>query len=103
MKAGTLWMCGALALALCASCATRNEFGEREELTVDSLSREQKSALRSASAQGEHELITTASRMAWDSPRLAADIAEYAAVLKPESEEQIYSAVRMAVSPQRAR
>lgn len=63
-----------------------------------SLNSEQRWALRDAARGGDHELVATVSRMAWDNPQMAIELGNYAAALRPEASDQITSAVTRAVA-----
>ncbi len=63
-----------------------------------SLNSEQRWALRDASRSGDHELVATVSRMAWDNPQSAIELGNYAAALRPELSDQITAAVTRAVA-----
>lgn len=65
----------------------------RGDLPVEGLSGEQIQQLKSAAAAGEPSLVATAGRMAWESPELAASLANCAANLLPEREAEIRAAV----------
>ncbi len=62
-------------------------------LPAEGLSGEQTQQLRSAASMGEPSLIATAGRMAWESPEQAASLANYAANLFPERDQEIRAAV----------
>jgi hypothetical protein len=66
--------------------------------TYASLNSEQRWALRDAARSGDHELVATVSRMAWDNPGSAVELGNYAAALRPEASEQIAAAVTRAVA-----
>jgi len=72
--------------------------GEDARATYASLNSEQLWQLREASRGGDHELVATVSRMAWDNPNSAVELGNYAAALRPEASEQIASAVTRAVA-----
>jgi len=87
-----------LALAACvflAGCVGMDTWGVHPEgnLPVEGLTDEQKQQLRSAASMGEPSLIATAGRMAWESPENAAALANYAANLFPERDQEIRAAV----------
>jgi len=63
-----------------------------------SLNSEHRWALRDASRSGDHELVATVSRMAWDNPHSAIELGNYAAALRPELSDQITAAVTRAVA-----
>ena len=69
-----------------------------QRYTYASLNSEQRWALRDAARGGDHELVATVSRMAWDNPSAAVELGNYAAALRPEASEQIASAVTRAVA-----
>lgn len=62
-----------------------------------SLNSEQRWALRDAARSGDHELVATVSRMAWDNPSMAIEFGNYAAALRPDASTQIAAAVTRAV------
>jgi len=62
-------------------------------LPAEGLSDEQTQLLRSAASMGEPSLIASAGRMAWESPENAPSIANYAANLIPDREQEIRAAV----------
>ena len=66
--------------------------------TYASLNSEQRWELREAARGGDHELVATVSRMAWDSPHQAIELGNYAAALRPESAAEITGAVTRAVA-----
>ena len=72
--------------------------GEDARESYASLNSEQLWQLREASWGGDHELVATVSRMAWDNPGSAVEFGNYAAALRPEAAEQIASAVTRAVA-----
>ena len=72
--------------------------GEDVRETYASLNSEQLWQLLEASRGGDHELVATVSRMAWDNPNYAVEFGNYAAALRPEAAEQIASAVTRAVA-----
>ena len=88
-----------IALALCG-CVGWDSIGVRPKgnLPVGNLGAEQRAQLRSAAAMGEPDLIATAARMAWDNPREAVSLANYAANLIPERSQEIAAAVTAAVA-----
>lgn len=69
-----------------------------QRYTYASLNSEQRWALRDASRSGDHELVATVSRMAWDNPNSAIELGNYAAALRPELSDQITAAVTRAVA-----
>lgn len=69
-----------------------------QRYTYASLNSEQRWALRDAARGGDHELVATVSRMAWDNPGAAVELGNYAAALRPEAAEQITAAVTRAVA-----
>jgi hypothetical protein len=69
-----------------------------QRYTYANLNSEQRWALRDAARGGDHELVATVSRMAWDNPSAAVELGNYAAALRPEASEQIASAVTRAVA-----
>ena len=69
-----------------------------QRYTYASLNSEQRWALRDASRSGDHELVATVSRMAWDNPSSAIELGNYAAALRPEISDQITVAVTRAVA-----
>ena len=66
--------------------------------TYSTLNSEQRWELREAAREGDHELVATVSRMAWDNPQQALEMGNYAAALRPESAAEITSAVTRAVA-----
>ena len=66
--------------------------------TYASLNSEQRWELREAARGGDHELVATVSRMAWDSPHQAIELGNYAAALRPESAAEITGAMTRAVA-----
>jgi hypothetical protein len=62
-------------------------------LPAEGLNGEQTQQLRSAASMGEPALIATAGRMAWESPESAPSLANYAANLFPDREQEIRAAV----------
>lgn len=72
--------------------------GEDARESYASLNSEQLWQLREASRDGDHELVATVSRMAWDNPNYAVEFGHYAAALRPEAAAQIASAVTRAVT-----
>ena len=72
--------------------------GEDARESYAGLNSEQLWQLREASRGGDHELVATVSRMAWDNPGSAVEFGNYAAALRPEAAEQIASAVTRAVA-----
>lgn len=93
-----LWLVFILALFL-SGCVGWDSLGVRQrgDFPVGKLTSEQREQLRSAAAEGEPDLISTAARMAWDSPEDAVSLANYAANLIPERAEEIAAAVTNAV------
>jgi hypothetical protein len=61
------------------------------------LSLEQRWHLRNAAKTGEHELVATVGRMAWDNPQQAGDLGNYASALLPDSVPQIQDVVARTV------
>ncbi len=61
------------------------------------LSSEQRWHLRNAAKSGEHELVATVGRMAWDNPQQADALGSYASALLPDSAPQIQDVVARAV------
>ena len=72
--------------------------GEDARESYANLNSEQLWQLREASRGGDHELVATVSRMAWDNPGSAVEFGNYAAALRQEAAEQIASAVTRAVA-----
>ena len=66
--------------------------------TYASLNSEQRWALRDAARNGDHELVATVSRMAWDNANAAVELGNYAAALRPEVSDQVTAAVTRAVA-----
>lgn len=67
-------------------------------LPAEGLTTEQIQQLKSAASMGEPSLIATAGRMAWESPENAASLANYAANLFPERDQEIRAAVLRGMS-----
>ena len=82
-----------LALALLLGGCVGDDFGSARSGAGGGLSSEQRWQLREASRGGEHELVATLARMAWDNPQQKSSLAGYAADLRPESAEAIEVAV----------
>ncbi|MFZ9932679.1 MAG: hypothetical protein ACO3J2_04440 [Chthoniobacterales bacterium] len=80
---------------LLGGCVGMDTWGVREQgnLPSDGLSGEQRQQLKSAASTGEPSLIATAGRMAWESPEQAASVANYAANLMPDRDQEIRAAV----------
>jgi hypothetical protein len=93
------WMMAAMLLA--GGCVGYDTMGIRPtgDLPVGGLSNEQMSQLKSAADWGEPNLISTAARMAWESPEHANSLANYAANLMPEKSAEILAAVRHSSRP----
>lgn len=72
--------------------------GEDQRHTYSSLNSEQRWELREAAREGDHELVATVSRMAWDSPHQAVELGNYAAALRPDSATEITGAVTRTVA-----
>jgi hypothetical protein len=85
----------ATACLLLGGCVGMDTWGVRPQgsLPAEGLSGEQTQQLRSAASMGEPSLIATAGRMAWESPEQAASLANYAANLFPERDQEIRAAV----------
>jgi len=66
--------------------------------TYASLNSEQRWELREAARGGDHELVATVSRMAWDNAHQAVELGNYAAALRPESAPEITGAVTRTVA-----
>jgi hypothetical protein len=62
-------------------------------LPAEGLSTEQIQQLKSAASMGEPSLIATAGRMAWENPENAPSLANYAANLFPDRDQEIRAAV----------
>jgi hypothetical protein len=69
-----------------------------QRYTYANLNSEQRWALRDAARSGDHELVATVSRMAWDNPTAAVELGNYAAALRPEISDQVAAAVTRAVA-----
>ena len=67
-------------------------------LPAEGLSAEQVQQLKSAASMGEPALIATAGRMAWESPENAPSLANYAANLFPDRDQEIRAAVLRGVA-----
>jgi len=89
-----------LVFLLFAGCVGMDSWGVRSQgsLPAEGLSTEQVQQLRSAAAMGEPSLIATAGRMAWENPESAASLANYAANLFPDREQEIRAAVLRGVA-----
>lgn len=104
MRAGQCFGAGLVLLAagLLSGCVGMDvgggPQGEDARESYASLNSEQLWQLREASRGGDHELVATVSRMAWDNPGSAVEFGNYAAALRPEAAEQIASAVTRAVA-----
>ena len=72
--------------------------GEDGTAAYASLNSEQRWQLREAARGGDHELVATVSRMAWDNPHQAIELGNYAAALRPESAVEITGAVTRTVA-----
>ena len=85
---------------LLAGCVGMDTWGVRSQGThpAEGLSGEQTQQLRSAAAMGEPSLIATAGRMAWESPENSVQLANYAANLFPDREQEIRAAVLSGVA-----
>jgi hypothetical protein len=84
-----------LACLLIGGCVGMDTWGVRSQgnLPAEGLSGEQIQQLRSAASMGEPSLIATAGRMAWESPENAPSLANYAANLFPDRDQEIRAAV----------
>jgi hypothetical protein len=91
MRRGGKSVCWAVALLL-GGCVG-DDFGPGRSGVGAGLTSEQRWHLREASRGGEHELIATAARMAWDHPERKSDLVAYASELRPESAGTIATAV----------
>lgn len=80
---------------LLGGCVGMDTWGVRPQgdLPAEGLSGEQVQQLKSAAAMGEPSLIATAGRMAWENPESAPSLANYAANLFPDREQEIRAAV----------
>ncbi len=88
-----------LAVAGLAGCAANDDAGENRDPGMSAqLTSEQKAQLRDSAKVGDYELITTASRMAWDNPEAAVSLADYAADLMPEKGSEISASILRASS-----
>jgi hypothetical protein len=85
---------------LFAGCVGMDTWGVRSQgsLPAEGLSSEQAQQLRSAAAMGEPSLIATAGRMAWENPENSVQLANYAANLFPDREQEIRAAVLRGVA-----
>jgi len=99
MRAGRIMLLAVVLAAGLPGCVGYDTIGIRPtgDLPVSGLTKEQMAQLRSAASWGEPSLISTAARMAWEHPHQATSLANYAANLVPERQEEIQSAVRHAV------
>lgn len=70
----------------------RAQAGDQRQAYAN-LNSEQRWALRDAAREGDSELVSTVSRMAWDNPQAAVELGNYAAALRPELSGQIAAAV----------
>lgn len=97
-----LLRCASVAAFLLAGCVGMDVGGGPQRgdqrYSFASLNSEQRWALRDAARGGDHELVATVSRMAWDNPPMAIELGNYAAALRPEAADQITSAVTRAVA-----
>jgi len=89
-----------LVCLLLAGCVGMDSWGVQSQgsLPAEGLNAEQVQQLRSAAAMGEPSLIATAGRMAWENPENAASLANYAANLFPDREQEIRAAVLRGVA-----
>lgn len=85
----------AAACLFLAACVGMDTWGVHPQgnLPAPGLTREQVQQLKSAASMGEPSLIAAAGRMAWESPENAASLANYAANLLPDREQEIRAAV----------
>lgn len=101
MKVSRLRAVSAAIAAVLTGCVGMDIGGEppRDDRShiYANLNSEQRWALRDAAREGDHELVATVSRMAWDNPQVAIELGHYAAALRPEASEQIAAAVTRAV------
>jgi len=83
------------ACLLLGGCVGMDTWGVHSQgnLPAEGLNGEQTQQLRSAASMGEPSLIATAGRMAWENPENAASLANYAANLIPDREQEIRAAV----------
>lgn len=88
-----VFLCAALLLAGCVGMDFGDDAGERKPRPSSQLTADQRWHLKQAAKSGDHELITTVARMAWDDPHRTAALADYAAELSPDSSEQIQAAI----------
>lgn len=102
LLARVLRRCASVAAFLLAGCVGMDVGGGPQRgdqrYSFASLNSEQRWALRDAARGGDHELVATVSRMAWDNPQMAIELGNYAAALRPEASDQIASAVTRAVA-----
>lgn len=102
MKARQFWRIPAAAFVLLAGCVGMDVGGGPrtgdQRYSYANLNSEQRWTLRDAARSGDHELVATVSRMAWDNPQAAIELGNYAAALRPEAAEQIAAAVTRAVT-----
>ncbi len=88
MSRGLILLSAAL-LAGCVGMDFGNDPGGGRSRAGAGLTAEQRWNLQSAAKGGEHELVSTVARMAWDAPDSRQALAEYATELLPESAAQI--------------
>jgi len=79
----------ALLLAGCVGMDAGSDPGGGRSKAGAGLNSEQRWNLRAAAKGGEHELVSTVARMAWDAPDSKQAVVEYASALRPESADQI--------------
>ncbi|MBU3666069.1 MAG: hypothetical protein FGM15_09385 [Chthoniobacterales bacterium] len=87
----------ALLLCGCAGMDLGSDTGGPRTAAGSGLNSEQRTQLRQAAKSGEHELVATVGRMAWDDPSDAIELGNYAASLNPDCTDQITAAVTRAV------
>jgi hypothetical protein len=87
----------ALMLAACVNMEFSGGDSAEARQSGAGLSSEQRWHLRNAAKEGEHELVATVGRMAWDNPQQANALGNYAIALLPESESQINATVKRTV------
>ena len=86
-----LMLCG------CVGADPGGDAGGLRTAAGSGLDSEQRAQLRSAAKSGEHELVASVGRMAWDDPSDAIELGNYAASLNPDCTDQITAAVTRAV------
>ena len=96
--ASKILLLAALLLPGCVGMDFGGPKSDDQRYTYANLNSEQRWALRDAARVGDHELVSTVSRMAWDNPQAAMELGNYAAALRPEVSDQVTAAVTRAVA-----